>query len=170
MKGLTAVSPDIETLVSAYGARIHAYLWRLLRDPAEADDALQETFLRAFRALARLDGHANPQAWLYRIATNVAHTRQRQRARQAVRTATLDAALAAPGPGPAEQADRQSLLAAVAVAVERLPYRQRAALIMRKFEEIPYADIAAALGCTEAAARANVYQAIRKLKSVIGDW
>jgi RNA polymerase sigma-70 factor (ECF subfamily) len=165
------VPPDFEPLVAAHSAGLYAYLWRLLRDPAEAEDCLQETFLRAYRAWGRAAGHPNPRAWLYRIATNTARTQQKQRARAAARTAPLDPErAAAPGDGPAEQADRRALLAAVAAAVEALPHQQRAALILRRYQDLSYADVAAALGCSEAAARANVYQAVKKVRQVIGHW
>jgi len=65
----------------------------------------------------------------------------------------------------ADRVERETLLAAVVRAVETLPDQQRAALIMRKYQELSYAEIAAALECTEAAARANVYQAVKKLQA-----
>jgi RNA polymerase sigma-70 factor (ECF subfamily) len=165
LKGTTAVPLDFDALVGAHSAELYAYLWRLLRDPAEAEDGLQETFLRAFRAYGRARDHANPRAWLYRIATNTARTRQRRRAREAARTTALEPELAAaPGAGPAEQAARNETLAAVARAVDALPAQQRAALILRKYQELSYAEVAASLQCTEAAARANVYQALKKVR------
>jgi RNA polymerase sigma-70 factor (ECF subfamily) len=164
------VPPDFDALVAEHSAGLHAYLWRLLRDPAEAEDGLQETFLRAYRAWDRAAGHPNPRAWLYRIATNTARTQQKRRARAAARTAPLDPELAAaPGAGPAEQADLRALLAAVTVAVAALPHQQRAALILRRYQDLSYAEVAAALDCTEAAARANVYQAIKKVRRVVAD-
>jgi len=57
---------------------------------------------------------------------------------------------------------------AVTRAVKELPDQQRAALIMRKYQELSYAEIATALDCTEAAARANVYQAVKKLQTRFG--
>lgn len=161
--------PDFETLISAHSAQVFAYLWRLLRDPADAEDCLQETFLRAFRAYGRAAGHPNLQAWLYRIATNTARTHLKQRARAAARTAELDPERLAGGLGPAEQLDQQQLLAEVARAVEALPYQQRAALILRKYQALSYAEIAAVLECTQAAARANVYQALKKLRAQLAE-
>lgn len=165
------MTPDFESLIQTHSAAVFGYLWRLLRDEADAEDCLQETYLRAFRAYPRLRaaGHTNPTAWLYRIATNTARTHQRQRARTASRTAEMDPVLAAGGAGTAELAERRETLAAVARAVEALPYQQRAALILRKYQSLSYAEIAATLDCTEAAARANVYQAVRKLRLLIGD-
>ena len=159
--------PDFETLVNEHSRPVYAYLWRLLREPADAEDCLQETFLRAYQAYGRLDGHTNPTAWLYRIATNTARTHLRQRSHAATRTADLDPELLAGGPGPAEQADRREMLAVVERAVEGLPYHQRAALMLRKYQGLSYAEVAAALECSEAAARANVYQALKKLRRAL---
>ena len=160
--------PDFDALITLYSGPLLAYLWRMLRDRADAEDCLQDTFLRAFRSRGRLEGHANPQAWLYRIATNTARTRLRQRARGAARTAELDPELAAsPAAGTAEQAAQRVLLAAAARATEALPHQQRAALILRKYQEQSYAAIAAILDCSEAAARANVYQALKKLRAAL---
>ena len=68
----------------------------------------------------------------------------------------------------ADRVERKTLLAEVAHAVEALPDQQHAALILRKYQELSYAEIAAALECTEAAARANVYQAVKKLQVTLG--
>jgi RNA polymerase sigma-70 factor (ECF subfamily) len=164
-----------DSLVSAHSAAIYAYLWRMLRDNADAEDCLQDTFLRAYRAFSRLGqaadgrGHTNPRAWLYRIATNVARTRLKQRTREAVRTAALDPELVAAGPGPAEQASHNALLETVAAAVDALPHHQRAALILRQYQGLSYDQIAAILECSPDSARASVYQGMRKLKAVIGN-
>ena len=163
------MTPDFESLITTHSTAVFGYLWRLLRDEADAEDCLQETYLRAWRAYPRLAaaGHTNPTAWLYRIATNTARTHLRQRARAASRTAALDPALAAGGPGPAALADQRAALAAVAAAVEALPDQQRAALILRKYQGLSYAEVAQALECSEAAARANVYQAVKKLRVIL---
>jgi RNA polymerase sigma-70 factor (ECF subfamily) len=168
MKGNATVPPDIETLLSAHSAAIFAYLWRLLRDADDAEDCLQDTFLRAYRAYGRLGGHSSPQAWLYRIATNVARTRLKQRAREAVRTSALDPELVAAGPGPAEQAAHSALLESVARAVDALPHQQRSAILLRQYQGLSYPQIAAVLDCSQDAARANVYQGMKKLRAVIG--
>jgi RNA polymerase sigma-70 factor (ECF subfamily) len=157
--------PDFETLVAAHSAEIFGYLWRLLRDTSDAEDCLQDTFLRALRAYPRLDGRTHQRAWLYKIATNVARTHARRRTRTAARTAALDPDSVLDHSSVPEQVHQRSVLAAVARAVEALPHQQRAALILRQYQELSYAAIAAALDCTEAAARANVYQALQKLRA-----
>jgi RNA polymerase sigma-70 factor (ECF subfamily) len=160
---------EFESLVAAHSAEILAYLWRMVRDEADAQDCLQEAFLRAYRACDRLDGRAQHRAWLYRIATNVALTHLKRRGREAARRSPLAFDLPDAGPLPGEAAIRRETLAAIAAAVERLPEQQRAALILRKYQDLSYAEMADTLGCSEEAARANVYQAIKKLRNTLGE-
>lgn len=161
--------PDFETLVSAHSAEIFAYLWRMTRDEADAQDCLQEAFLRAYRAYDRLDGRAQHRAWLYRIATNVALTHLKHHGREAARRAPLFPDLPDAAPSPGEAAIRRETLTAIASAVERLPEQQRAALILRKYQAVSYAEIGEMLGCSAEAARANVYQAMKRLRHELGE-
>ncbi len=158
------VKPDFEELVERHSAEIFAYVWRMLREAHDAEDCLQETFLRAFRAYGRLRAGTNYRAWLYKIATNTARSQWKRRTRNDAHTTELDPDRQADEMSVADRVERKALLAAVTRAVEALPDQQRAALIMRKYQELSYAEIASALDCTEAAARANVYQAVKKLQ------
>lgn len=159
--------PEFEALVDAHSAEIFAYIWRMLRETADAEDCLQETFLRAYRAYPRLNGRANYRAWLYKIATNTARTHLKRRARSTARTTELDPEQLRTDSPLTDELDRKQTLAAIAHAVDTLPPQQRAALIMRNYQELGYPAIATALDCTEAAARANVYQALKKLRAVM---
>lgn len=156
---------EFEALVEAHSGEIFAYVWRLLRDTADAEDCLQETFLRAYRSFSRVRAGSNYRAWLYKIATNTARTHARQRGRINARTIDLDPELQSDRLSPADRVVRHETIEAVTRAVEALPHQQRAALIMRQYQELGYDDIAAALDCTEEAARANVYQALKKLRA-----
>ena len=159
------VKPDFDELVERHSAEIFAYVWRMLRETHDAEDCLQETFLRAFRSYGRVRAGTNYRAWLYKIATNTARSQWKRRARSAAQITELDPDRQADEMSVADRIERKALLAAVARAVEGLPDQQRAALIMRKYQELSYAEIAAALECSEAAARANVYQAVKKLQA-----
>jgi len=163
MVGHAASSAEI---VERHRPEILRYLGRMLRDTDEAEDACQDVFLRAHRALPRLRTDSNVRAWLYRIATNRALNAGRRRTRALARAADVDVdALAAPVDSPEARAD----LRAVARAVEALPPRQRAALVLRRLHGLDYREIASSLGGTEAGARANVYQAVRKLRTAVGE-
>jgi RNA polymerase sigma-70 factor (ECF subfamily) len=157
--------PNFDTLVEAHSGEIFAYLWRMMGETEDADDCLQETFLRAFRAYPRLVSGSNYRAWLYKIATNVARTQFARRKREAMRRAEIDPAHLQSGDSPFDASDRREMLSAVMRAVEGLPYKQRAAFMMRKYQGLGYDAIASVLGGTEDAARANVYQALKKLRA-----
>jgi len=160
------VPEPLADLVERHRPEILRYLVRLLGDEHDAQDACQDVFLNAHRAFGRLVPGSNSRAWLYRIATNCARSHARRRTRRTVRTVDvdLDGLPAAAGPS----VERGEELGAIKRAVQSLPTRQRAALMMRQFEGLDYAAIAQSLGGNEAAARANVYQALKKLRAALG--
>lgn len=156
--------PSFETLVERHSAELYAYLYRLTRQEGDAQDCLQEVYLKAYRAYHRLPADANARAWLYRIATNTAFSHLRRRKREAGWQAEADERDATDAPQLEDQAGRRALISAVAAAVEKLPAQQRAALVLKQYQALSYAEVAETLACTEAAARANVYQALKKLR------
>lgn len=154
----------LEELIDLYGRDLHGYLWRLLGGAEEAQDALQDTYLRALRGLPRLRQPDRARAWLYRIATHVAFTEIRRLRKKQQSLEPLDESLAG-AQGPEATSDDVARLAEVRRAVEALPPKQRAALMMRKYQQMEYAEVGDALGCSPQAARAHVYQALRKVRA-----
>jgi len=153
----------IAFLLAKHGEELARHIRRIVRDDDTAQDLLQETMVRAWKALERLAPGSNERAWLYRIATNASLNHQRARARERAALSRHAAELAASGDagdGRGDGADRAGLWAEVA----RLPERQRIALSLRVADELDYGEIARRIGGTAAAARANVYQATRRLK------
>lgn len=140
-------------LLERYERELFAYALRLTGDRDEADDLYQDTFLAAFRAWPP-PRRGNERAWLYRIATNKAIDRAR-RARP--RVSLEDLALAAPERDSATALD-------LARAIGLLPPGQRAAFVLRQVQGLPYAELAAALGCSVEAARARVSEATRTVR------
>ena len=149
---------QIEAWADKYGKEIHAYLWRILGDAQDADDGLQETFLRVLRH-RRAAPILEPRAWLYAIAGNVARSQLRRRRTEGERRALPDIDVIAPD-GVAER-DRVD---AVRRVVESLPSKQRQALVLRRYQGLTYDEVARVLGGSAQTARANVYQAVLKLK------
>ncbi len=158
---------SFDRLAEQHRPEILAYLARLLGDAQDAEDACQEALLRAYRAFERLRPDTNARAWLYKIATNTAFNALKRRKREKARSVDMDLdALPTDPPG---GWSRREDLRAIARAVETLPPKQRAALMQRQFQGLSYAEIALALGCSEEAARANVYQAVKKLREALAD-
>lgn len=161
--------PEFETLVESHSGELCSYLWRMLGDETDARDCLQETFLRAYRAYGRVQDFSNLRAWLYKIATNTARTQLSRNHRHDSRSTALLEPIASREKAVDVQVAERTQLAEVKQAVMELPARQRAALMMRKYQELDYAEIAAALDCSEDSARANVYQAIKKLRLLFAE-
>jgi RNA polymerase sigma-70 factor (ECF subfamily) len=166
-----------ETLIELYHDQIYGYLWRLLNSAGSADNAVeaqdlaQEVFLRAYRAFGRLRRDSNHRAWLYKIATNCAYTALKRGQRQASHSVSWDDEVQripdSATRSPEAWLDWGEELDAVRHEIAALPPRQRAALVLRYGQGLDYAAIAQALDCSEDSARANVYQALRRLRRAL---
>jgi RNA polymerase sigma-70 factor (ECF subfamily) len=158
-----------DELLERYQNEIFRYSMQLTRNSADADDLYQETMLKAYRALGRLGPDSNYRAWLYRIATNTFLSQKRKDKRERPLDPVLDDHLAVTNPDQPASLDARDLLVEVEQFVQNLPEKQRVALILRKYHELDYANIATTLNSSEEAARANVYEALRKLRTCFGD-
>jgi len=125
-----------------------------------ADDCFQETFLSALRAYPRLRPDSNLRPWVMAIATRKAIDHGRRTARGAIPVAEV--------PDRAAHDVKAEEDPEVWRAVRELPPLQRAAVVHRYVLDLPYAEVAVALGCSEEAARANAYEGRKKLKAALG--
>ncbi len=124
-----------------------------------ADDCFQETFLSALKAYPRLRPDSNLRAWVMTIATNKAMDHGRRRSKAAVPVADVPERAAPRGRGrrPGAVGRRAGL-----------PPLQRAAVVHRYVLDLPYAEVAEAIGTSEEAARANAYEGRKKLRAALG--
>lgn len=160
---------SFDVVLKRYQDEIYRYTIQLTRNLTDADDLYQETLLKAYRAFGRLDGNANYRAWLYRIATNTFLSQQRKKGRERPLDSEMDQNVPAISVDPAAQMDAQDLLNEVETFIKALPPKQRIALVLRKYHELGYDQIAQTLNSSEDAARASVYEALRKLRACFGD-
>jgi RNA polymerase sigma factor (sigma-70 family) len=153
--------PPFQAFLDAHRTAVYRFLMVSV-GPNEADDCFQETFLSALRAYPRLRDGSNLRGWVLAIATRKAIDAARARNRRALPVADpADEAPAALAVDAADPPD-DDLWRAVA----GLPLRQRMAVVHRFVLDESYAEIGAAMGSTEEAARANVYQGLKKLREV----
>ena len=158
-----------DDLLDRYQAELYRFALHLTRNRCDADDLYQETMLRAFRAFGRLREGSNHRAWLYKIATNTFLADRKKRGRVASLDEQTSVVIPVDEPDRAACIDATALLEDVAAFVEGLPPKQRTALVLRKYQGLGYGDIATTLRCSEVAARANVHEALRKLRDCFGD-
>jgi RNA polymerase sigma-70 factor (ECF subfamily) len=157
-----------ERLVEAYSGRLFALFTRFLGPVAEREDMVQETFLRVLRARESYQPTARFSTWLYRIAFNLAVNRTERRRR----TSSLDAAPVVPRElglelPPEGDLERDDVVRAVRAAIAALPEAQRAAVILARYEELSFAEIAEVLGSTEKAIKSLVHRARENLRAAL---
>ena len=151
-----------DLLVARYQRRLLRLVLRLLRDPAEAEDVVQETFLKAFRALPRFRGEAAFYTWLYRIALNGARNailRRRQRgASHGVAPSQLPAPVPEIGTPESKLLSKQVMLA-IDAALAALPLELRTAIVLREIEGLSYEEIAEIMECPLGTVRSRIFRA-----------
>jgi len=155
---------DFERLYRNTYHRILGTLIALLRDRATAEDCAQETFERAYRKWHTWRPDAPVEAWLHRIAINVAISdRRHQRLRQAGEMIRR-LGRPAPGPDPSTLAERSDLIR----AIKKLPTKQAAALVLRHYHGYSNREIASALGVPEQTVASRLAAARKQLQAVLG--
>ena len=145
-----AESNDIEGFYRLHSQSVYSYVLSLCRDRSRAEDLMQDTFVRATRALGGYRG-GSPRAWLISVARTVYLDDLRRQARRPVLVEEQDLA-AAPVSDPVEQD-------AIEQALGRLPERQRTALVLSDRVGLTGSEVAATLGISEGAARVLVHRA-----------
>jgi RNA polymerase sigma-70 factor, ECF subfamily len=159
-----------EELIERHHDEIFAYAWRLLASDRNSDrktdteDLVQEVYLRAFRNFSRLRAHTNHRAWLYKIATHCAYNRLRQIRIGRGKVAALANAESAIGSASDISASHRQIARRMRFLVNQLPAKQKACVTLRYLQDLDYPEIAQIMGCSKESARANVYQAIRRLR------
>lgn len=149
---------EFSALYRAYARDVHRFALFLSGDSSLADDIVSETFVRAWQARSRLD-LVTVKAYLFAIARNL-YLQHRQRAS---RLSPLDDRLADPAPGPHDRMRARRDKDAVLAALLQLPEIDRAAVLMRADDEMPYEEIARVLGISISSAKVKVHRARLKL-------
>ena len=157
-----------EEIMQRHQREIMRYLLRLSGNREDAADLFQETWLRAYRAYPTLDPQGSVRPWLYTIASNLLRNRARDSARRARVVVPDQNKLAAAGLIAKDNRPDHENEGYAAVhlreLIAALPSKQQQALHLRYFAGLNYAEIANAIDCSEESARANVSQAMGKLK------
>jgi RNA polymerase sigma-70 factor (ECF subfamily) len=165
---------SFDLLLQKYRTPLVNFLYRMVRDTATAEDLAQEVFLRVYRARKQYSPSAKFTTWLFRIATNLALNSVRDN-RHHQKDVSIDAASspdedAAPMQLPAPEMridehmierDRADYIRKV---ISELPEKQRVAVLLHKYEEMDYAEIARILECSESALKSLLFRAYETLR------
>ncbi|MEM8583390.1 MAG: sigma-70 family RNA polymerase sigma factor [Bacteroidota bacterium] len=154
-------------LVQTYGPRLHAHLLRMLHKRADADDVLQNAFVKVHRGIDGFRGDSQLYSWMYRITTNEALAWLRKRKR----------VLSLEAENEAQWVDRQlkaepffeggEIMRLLHAAIATLPDKQREVFQLRYFEELPYRKISEMLQTSEGSLKASYHHAAKKIETFL---
>jgi RNA polymerase sigma-70 factor (ECF subfamily) len=159
-----------EELIERHHDEIFAYLWRLMGKDGRQDGSLdvedltQDVFLRAYESFEGLRPNSNHRAWLYRIATNCAYSQLRRMKHRRDKLSSLKHTSPQHETATEVSSLQKQMEQTVRALVNGLPTKQRACVMLRYLQDLDYPEIAQILSCSQESARANVYQAIHRLR------
>ncbi len=158
-------SAGAAALFDRYSAPLLRFTSRMLGREAEAEEVVQDVFLKAITRVEQYDGSAPVGSWLFAIAANSCRDRLRRTRRAGV--VPIDA-ISEPGDGGEHQDDRligEERKSMVRAALVHLTREQREALVLARYHEMPYAEIARTLGISEGAVKTRVFRALETLRA-----
>lgn len=157
-------------LVERYESKVYSLAMKMLRNPEDAEDVLQDTFLRAYRGIKSFQGNSTFSTWIYRITANSALMRLRKKQ---LPTVSIDDAderetpinIADWSPGPVEQLLTKETQKAMDEAIETLPAEFKQVFILRDVEELSNAEVAEILDLSVAAVKSRLHRARLKVRN-----
>ena len=163
-----------DSLCSEYMNGLYGYAMVLTRNHAEAEDLVQETFVRAIPAMGRLRPESNIKAWLFKILRNIWFNQLRKRRSDPqmvpadMESGPLDN-LVNPGRDSYEIYAGQMERQRVRAAIQELSSESREIILLREFEELSYQEIASLLGCPQGTVMSRLARARSKLRTLLAD-
>lgn len=164
-----STSQTIAALVAEYSTALYRVAFSVTRNAAEAEDAVQETFLRVLKHQARLGEIRDYRVWLVRIVWNIVLDRKRRAKTRPENEDLADHARVLPSgePGADQTAISSQEYARILALVDRLPRREREAILLSAVEELTTAEIASVLATTESSIRSRIFRARRELSALL---
>jgi len=158
-------------LLDRHRSPVIHFLYRMVQNQAVSEELAQEVFLRVYRSRATYEPTAKFTTWLFRIATHLAlnwiRDGRNEKSQESLDRETAEGAtrqVADRGRTVEQELVYQARLAEVRQAIELLPAKQRAAVLMHKYEEMEYAQIANVLTCSESAVKSLLFRAYESLR------
>ena len=165
-----------EILIQRYQQPVYNLVCRLMSDPADASDIVQEVFLKVFRNIGKFRGNSSLKTWIYRIAVNEAYNHRRWFSRHLRREVALAAdtdapsyadSLADPSRTPYDLAADRETRALVEAALENLNPKFRAAVVLRDIEDLSYEEIAVVLEVSLGTVKSRILRGREALRKVL---
>lgn len=159
-----------EELAGQHERMLYLLCLRMTGSREDAQDCAQEALLRAYRAFDGFRGQSSARTWLYRVAYNTCLDFLRRRREEYSLDALREAGLELPDdntPRPGEALEREDMRRQIEYALTLLPEDQRAVLVLRDFQQLPYDEIAAVLDISEGTVKSRLSRAREKVKNIL---
>jgi RNA polymerase sigma-70 factor (ECF subfamily) len=165
-----------EVLIQRYQQPVYSLVCRLMNDPSDAPDIVQEVFLKVFRNIGAFRGNSSLKTWIYRIAVNEAYNHRRWFCRHQRQEVALGSEEGSPnyigcmtdtGRSPFEQASDHETRALVEQALEKLNPKFRAAVVLRDIEDLSYEDIATVLDVSLGTVKSRIMRGREALRKIL---
>lgn len=152
-------------LMQQYRERLYWHIRRMVGSHDDADDVLQNTFIKIYRGILQFEGKSKLYTWMYRVATNETLTFLQNRKRQANLSLDEEASLAASRLRADEWFDADEVQLQLQVAIAQLPEKQRVVFSLRYYDEMPYEEMSGVLTTSVGALKASFHHAVKKIEA-----
>jgi RNA polymerase sigma-70 factor, ECF subfamily len=159
--------PDFEELVRKYQDRIYNLCRYMLRDHQDAQDAAQDAFLKAYRGLKNFRPEASLYTWLYRIAVNTCLDYRRKAIRTPPTTECIPEERVSEDRSPDRTCESKEAAETVQSALQKLPKKLRAAIVLREIEGLSYEEIARVLNTSVGTVKSRISRAREELRRIL---
>jgi RNA polymerase sigma-70 factor (ECF subfamily) len=156
-----------EAIVRKYEDKIYNLCRYMLRDPEDAQDAAQDVFLKAYRALKDFRPDSSLYPWIYRIAVTTCIDYRRKSRREALRTEPLTEDLPSVEPIPEQRYQSGEISDSLQLALQKLPEKLRGAIVLREIEELSYEEIAQVLHTSPGTVKSRISRAREQLRHLL---
>lgn len=162
-------------LVESHARQVFRVCYRVTNNESMAEDAVQETFIKAWRKLGDFDGRAAFSTWLHRVAVNAALEQLRREGRHKAEAPPEDDGAAGlawidSAPTPERVTESAAVSVRVAGALAELSTLERSAFVLRHYQEMPIIEICEVLGLQQSAAKQAIFRAVKKMRMALRDY
>lgn len=162
---MNLTNAEFRVLVESHQARANAVAYRLVQNPEDAREVVQEAFLRAFLHLDEFEGRATFGTWLYRIVTNLAIDHLRKRGTRVM--AEIEETIESGTRDPQDALQQKEIVEGFEVVLDSLPAENRDAFVLYEVDELTYEQMAAKTGVPIGTVMSRLFHARRKLREAV---
>ena len=159
-------SRAFDQLMREYSPELYNFILRIVSNTEDAQDILQDTFVRVWEKSHQFKGKSSVKTWIFRIAINLSYTHLKKRKRWSLSILDEIKSLIS-GSDPVRDTEREYNSALLEKSLAFLTPRQHAVVVARIYEDLPFAQIGAALGCSENSAKVHFHEGKKRIESYI---